>query len=608
MKYKKIITFFLASIFIINFFISSTYIYADELYSKEYIISQEEEFAMNEYMGSGIEDYKYKEGTIPILISAPHTVKQWRNNQYKSADVYTGALVKTLNETTGAHIIYKTTTNGDENYTTEETDYRKKIKDIVESNNIRVVLDLHGMTLEKESDIDIGTGNTYNINLLNQDYIYSSIINSLNSLNHTTNKYFIGGGPYTISTYVSQKIGIPSVQLEINRKFRDTDSENFTYIVEQLSKMIKNINNEPYEIKGLEVSEITTSSVNLSWDSIPGINKYEIYRSKTENGTYSKVAISDNNSYTDSNLKSGETYYYKIKCVDGEFSNVLTVNTICSEPKAKVSASQSKTIKVSWNKVYGANGYELYRSTSKDGKYSKVKTITDGKTLSFDDTKLETGRTYYYKVRAYKTINNKKVYSDYSSVVSTTLKLSKPSVTLSSAYRKICVKWKKVNDASGYEVYRASSKNGKYSKVKTITDGKTLSFDDTKLETGRTYYYKVRAYKTINNKKVYSDYSSVVSTTLKLSKPSVTLSSAYRKICVKWKKVNDASGYEVYRASSKNGKYSKVKTITKGSTLSYMNSNLASKKKYYYKVRAFKVVSGKKVYSSYSDIKNIKTK
>ena len=245
MKYKKIITFFLASIFIINFFINSTYIYADELYSKEYIISQEEEFAMNEYMGSGIEDYKYKEGTIPILISAPHTVKQWRNNEYKSADTYTGALVKTLNETTGAHIIYKTTTNGDENYTTEETDYRKKIKDIVESNNIRVVLDLHGMTLEKESDIDIGTGNTYNINLLNQDYIYSSIINSLNSLNHTTNKYFIGGGPYTISTYVSQKIGIPSVQIEINRKFRDTDSENFTYIVEQLSKMIKNINNEP---------------------------------------------------------------------------------------------------------------------------------------------------------------------------------------------------------------------------------------------------------------------------------------------------------------------------------------------------------------------------
>ena len=135
-----------------------------------------------------------------------------------------------------------------------------------------------------------------------------------------------------------------------------------------------------------------------------------------------------------------------------------------------------------------------------------------------------------------------------------------------------------------------------------------MSYTNTGLTTGKSYYYKVRAYKTVNNKKVYSDYSSVVSTTLKLSKPSVTLSSAYRKICVKWKKVNDASGYEVYRASSKNGKYSKVKTITKGSTVSYMNSNLASKKKYYYKVRAFKVVSGKKVYSSYSDIKNIKTK
>ena len=81
MKYKKIITFFLASIFIINFFISSTYIYADELYSKEYIISQEEEFAMNEYMGSGIEDYKYKE---LVELTSPKTIIEYFNTEYKN--------------------------------------------------------------------------------------------------------------------------------------------------------------------------------------------------------------------------------------------------------------------------------------------------------------------------------------------------------------------------------------------------------------------------------------------------------------------------------------------------------------------------------------------
>ena len=52
----------------------------------------------------------------------------------------------------------------------------------------------------------------------------------------------------------------------------------------------------------------------------------------------------------------------------------------------------------------------------------------------------------------------------------------------------------------------------------------------------------------------------------------------------------------------------KLKTIKNNSTTSYTNSKLASKKGYYYKVRAYINVNGKKVYSSYSSIKYIKTK
>ena len=94
----------------------------------------------------------------------------------------------------------------------------------------------------------------------------------------------------------------------------------------------------------------------------------------------------------------------------------------------------------------------------------------------------------------------------------------------------------------------------------------------------------------------------------KLSKPSITLSSGNKKAYIKWKKIAGANGYEIYRATSKSGKYSKIKTITSGSTTSYTNSKLTSKKTYYYKMRAYKNVSGKKVYSSFSAVKYIKIK
>ena len=107
-----------------------------------------------------------------------------------------------------------------------------------------MIIDLHGMSKDKDSDIDIGTGGSSNPNLLGEDYILSSVKNSLSSLKYSVNKYFAAKGKLTISVYCSQKLGIPTLQLEINRKYRTKDSENFSYIVNILSKMINDLNKE----------------------------------------------------------------------------------------------------------------------------------------------------------------------------------------------------------------------------------------------------------------------------------------------------------------------------------------------------------------------------
>ena len=188
-------------------------------------------------------------------------------------------------------------------------------------------------------------------------------------------------------------------------------------------------------------------------------------------------------------------------------------STLAKPKGTKAAAASATSIKVSWKKVSGASGYEVYRATSKGGKYSKVGTIKKGSTVSYTDKKATTGKTYYYKVRAYKTSGKAKVYSAYSAVTSAKVAVARPTgMKVAAGAKNIAkVSWKKVSGALGYEVYRATSKGGRYSKVGTIKKGSIVSFTDKKLKTGKTYYYKVRAYKTSGKTRTYGAYGDIKS-------------------------------------------------------------------------------------------------
>lgn len=179
---------------------------------------------------------------------------------------------------------------------------------------------------------------------------------------------------------------------------------------------------------------------------------------------------------------------------------------------AKISSTTSSSLKLSWSKVSNADGYIIYRSTSKNGTYTKIKDITKNSTLSYTDSSLSSNKKYYYKIKSFKTSKKEKYYGYYSNIANGETNLSTPSVKLSTPKSKsIKVSWKKISGAKGYEVYSSTSKNGKYSKITT----NKLSSTSTNLTKKKIYYYKVRAYKEINNKKVYSSYSSIKSISAK---------------------------------------------------------------------------------------------
>ena len=174
---------------------------------------------------------------------------------------------------------------------------------------------------------------------------------------------------------------------------------------------------------------------------------------------------------------------------------------------ATVKASDYKTAKITWKAVANADGYEVYRSTSKNSGFKKTASVTK---TSAADSSLKTGKTYYYKVRAYASMNGNDVYSKYSAVRSVKTSLGKTGkLSLKTGKAKVTVTYGKVKGASGYQIYRSTKKSVGFKCVKTIKSGSTVKFVNKNLKKGKNYYYKVRAYRTVDGKKVYGAYSSV---------------------------------------------------------------------------------------------------
>ena len=187
----------------------------------------------------------------------------------------------------------------------------------------------------------------------------------------------------------------------------------------------------PIDAPTIQVSNnASTGKPVISWSKVDGAVKYELYQATSKTGTYTKIGTTTSTSITNKSAVAGKMYYYKVKAVDAsgnksEFSNI--VNRTCDLPRPVVSVSNVAStgkIKLSWEKIEGATGYEIYRATSKTGTYTKLSTVTG---TSATNTKTDAGTTYYYKVRAIHT--NTSANSAYSAVVSRTCDLPQPKVT-----------------------------------------------------------------------------------------------------------------------------------------------------------------------------------
>jgi hypothetical protein len=171
---------------------------------------------------------------------------------------------------------------------------------------------------------------------------------------------------------------------------------------------------------------------------------------------------------------------------------------------------------------------------------------------------------------------------------------STPQISGQTSYNSVTVQYSSSSKVSGYEVTVATQVNGTY---KTVYTGLKTNTTISGLSVGKPVFIKVRAYTAYGSKKTYSAAASI---RLEPSLSSASLKGASLKgtNTLSWTKVAGAGSYEISLSASYSGIY---KVLVSVNTLTYKHK-VGLKTSTYYKVRAYTLVNGVKVFGPYSNV------
>ncbi|SHJ51954.1 C1 family peptidase [Hespellia stercorisuis] len=259
-----------------------------------------------------------------------------------------------------------------------------------------------------------------------------------------------------------------------------------------------------------------SGQVTVNWKDSSGESKYQIqYRTSASARWSSTVTLAANTvSYRKTGLKQGSTCYFRIR----SYRTVNSVNvcsswvetygvTVPGTPTISSAAGGSAQAVLNWTKTTGATGYQVYVYTKSGNTYTKKSTIRVNSGTATTVKSLSNGTTYYFRVRAYRAVGSQKGWSVYSAYTACGTAPAKTSFTgVRGSAGKVAVTWKNVSGESGYQMQFRTSPRAAWGGTVTLKSN-TVSYQKTGLKRGSTCYFRIRAYRTVNNVKVYSGWA-----------------------------------------------------------------------------------------------------
>ena len=389
---------------------------------------------------------------------------------------------------------------------------------------------------------------------------------------------------YTISKGMSSEIEVNKTDLHPNQTYYIRAYVSNGNTSAQSTKESAYTNTVKFKSKFVEFKcyfdKVTENSISMYCSVVSNSNSvtgYEFQRKQTK-GKKTKwvnLAKSTTSYYTDKKLKANKKYSYRVrayyfndvtkKTVYSKWVNLETTTGWSDQLILKVGARTNNMIKLTWNKIKGAKGYEVYKMIShsdnvdiKNGygdsycAYQLVKTLGK-KATSYKDKKIGADNEYRYLVRAYKKVNGKKVYIDGNVTVS-----AEPRFSVVKYYNnskgQLVVNWQPIVGAKKYVIEKYNNVTQYYEPFKTIKKGSVTSYKfPAAKDTSHDDSYKIFVY--LKNNKIIT---ATISNSYILKAPTNVKAKVVKNgIKISWNKVKGADFYRVYRTTSPYFNYNK---------------------------------------------------
>lgn len=266
----------------------------------------------------------------------------------------------------------------------------------------------------------------------------------------------------------------------------------------------------------ITLKERKTTSLKFSWNAVTGAEVYYVYVKNNITGSDFSKKVTEN-SVTLTGLTAGHSYNVSVKAgrkdnsgnmIYGSYSAINTKHTVADAVTGlKATARSKSSVTLTWNKKTGAAGYRIYRYYPSTKKYAVVADVNGYNSNAYTVKGLSTGETVYFRVSAFTQDSQKKIGYKSSQLTETTRPQTITVRSISSpSSKKVTLFWYRVN-GSGYQVQWSTTKDFS-SNIKSVTVAQNINKSTfTTYQSKRTYYFRMRSYKKIAGKTVYSYWS-----------------------------------------------------------------------------------------------------
>ena len=260
------------------------------------------------------------------------------------------------------------------------------------------------------------------------------------------------------------------------------------------------------KIKSIAVSE--ERQIVIKWSKVPLAEKYAVKRATEAGGEFEHLTWVKKCEFTDETAEENTTYWYKItawKKLEGKKTSTKTsgvkaavISDINAPENAQVKSKGKKTaIELRWKNPEGTDGCIIGR---RNDFFSQIIPVAKIEGENFTDEGIVTGQPYHYCLQSFKKGDEKELHGNFSKEFHCIhLDCGRVLEGKSSLGRRIYLYLRVVAGADGYIIERSDSKDGTFTEVGRTKSGLDLRFYEKAPKAMKTYYYRCKAFKSVND-------------------------------------------------------------------------------------------------------------